>query len=87
MLEISKEKWTKIQGLPLSALEPALIGKTLDMKANCEIAKNFYQEGVVVYKMWMSNNGKEVLMQFKCKSGSEYRVGCNMNGLSVKLSK
>lgn len=86
MLEISREKWTKIQGLPLSTLEPALLGKTVDMKANCDIAKNFHQESVVIHKMWMANNGQEVMMQFKTKSGSEYRVGCNMNGLSVKLS-
>lgn len=87
MIQITRNNWTKIQGLPLTTLEPLLLGKTMDMKANCDIAKNFHQEGAYVYKVWLSNNGKEVMMQFKSKSGSEYRIGCNMNGLSVKLSE
>lgn len=86
MLEITKEKWTKIQGLPLTTLEPALLGKTLDMKANCDIIKDFHQEGAYVYKVWLGNNGKEVMIQFKTRHRNEYRIGCNMNGLSVKLS-
>lgn len=87
MMQITKNNWTKIQGLPLSTLEPLLLGKRVDMKASCEIAKDFHQEGAYVYKMWMSNNGQEVMMQFKSKGGSEYRIGCNMNGLSAKLSE
>lgn len=86
MIKISKENWTKIQGLPLSTLEPLLLGNRVDMKANCDIAKDFHQDGAYIYKMWMANNGNEVMMQFKAKSGNEYRIGCNMNGLSVKLS-
>lgn len=86
MLQITKEKWTKIQGLPLSVLEESLIGKEVDITAKCDIAKNYHVEHAVIYKMWMGNNGTEPMMEYRVPTGSEYRVGCNMNGLSVKLS-
>lgn len=84
-MELSKEKWIKIEHLPLSTLQNLLIGKTIDIKASCEIMRNFYCEKAIVYKMELGNNNQEVILYIKSDSGS-YKIGGNTNGLSCRLS-
>lgn len=52
---ISNKKYKKIQGLPLSTLQPMILGKEVEMIAKCELFPNFHATGIV-YKLEQPQN-------------------------------
>ena len=45
-----KDSYKKIQGLPLSSLQPMILGKNVEMIATCDLFPNFHASGIV-YKI------------------------------------
>lgn len=80
-LEISNnmnKKYKKIQGLPLSTLQPMILGKEVEMIAQCNLFPNFHVIGTV-YKIEQPGNACIIYIKEKNRI---VKVDGGMNGLS-----
>lgn len=81
ILEISikmNQKYKKIQGLPLSTLQPIILGKNVEMIATCDLFPDFHVVGIV-YKIEQPSNTCIIYVKEKNRI---VKVDGGMNGLS-----
>lgn len=71
-------KCKKIQGLPLSALQPMILGKNVEMIATCDLFPDFHVVGIV-YKIEQPSNTCIIYVKEKNRI---VKVDGGMNGLS-----
>lgn len=71
-------KYKKIQGLPLSALQPMILGKNVEMVATCDLFPNFHVVGIV-YRIEQPRN---VCVIYVKEQNRTVKVDGGMNGLS-----
>lgn len=71
-------KYKKIQGLPLSALQPMILGKNVEMVATCNLFPNFHVVGIV-YRIEQPRNACVIYIKEKNRT---VKVDGGMNGLS-----
>ena len=71
-------KCKKIQGLPLSALQPMILGKNVEMVATCDLFPDFHVVGIV-YKIEQPSNTCIIYVKEESRIVG---VECVMNGLS-----
>lgn len=79
--KFSKKEYKKIQGLPLSTIQPMILGKNVEMIAKCELFPNFHVQGLV-YKIEVASNN-ECLIYIK-QDKKSIKVSGNMNGLMFR---
>ena len=72
------KKYKKIQGLPLSTLQPMILGKEVEMVAQCNLFPNFHVIGTV-YKIEQPGN---VCIIYIKKKNRTIKVDGGMNNLS-----
>ena len=72
------QKYKKIQGLPLSSLQPMILGKNVEMIASCDLFPNFYASGIV-YKIEQPSN---ICIIYVKEKNRIVKVDGGMNGLS-----
>ena len=72
------QKYKKIQGLPLSALQPMILGKNVEMIATCDLFPNFHVNGIV-YKIEQPSN---ICIIYIKEKNRIVKVDGGMNGLS-----
>lgn len=72
------QKYKKIQGLPLSTLQPMILGKNVEMIATCDLFPNFHASGIV-YKIEQPSNICIIYVKEKKRI---VKVDGGMNGLS-----
>ena len=73
-----KDSYKKIQGLPLSALQPMILGKNVEMVATCDLFPDFHVVGIV-YKIEQPSNTCIIYVKEKNRI---VKVDGGMNGLS-----
>ena len=73
-----KDSYKKIQGLPLSALQPMILGKNVEMIATCDLFPDFHVVGIV-YKIEQPSNTCIIYVKEKNRI---VKVDGGMNGLS-----
>ena len=81
ILEISikmNQKYKKIQGLPLSTLQPMILGKNVEMIATCDLFPDFHVVGIV-YKIDQPSN---ICIIYVKEKNRIVKVDGGMNGLS-----
>ena len=71
-------KYKKIQGLPLSTLQPMILGKNVEMIAACDLFPNFHASGIV-YKIEQPSN---ICIIYVKEKNRIVKVDGGMNGLS-----
>ena len=71
-------KCKKKQGLPLSALQPMILGKNVEMVATCDLFPDFHVVGIV-YKIEQPSNTCIIYVKEKNRI---VKVDGGMNGLS-----
>ena len=72
------QKYKKIQGLPLSSLQPMILGKNVEMIATCDLFPNFHASGIV-YKIEQLSN---ICIIYVKEKNRIVKVDGGMNGLS-----
>ena len=72
------KNYKKIQGLPLSTLQPIILGKNVEMIATCDLFPNFHVVGIV-YKIEQPSNTCVIYVKEKNRI---VKVDGGMNGLS-----
>ena len=73
-----KDSYKKIQGLPLSTLQPMILGKNVEMIATCDLFPNFHVVGIV-YKIEQPSN---ICIIYVKEKNRIVKVDGGMNGLS-----
>lgn len=73
-----KDSYKKIQGLPLSTLQPMILGKNVEMIATCDLFPNFHASGIV-YKIEQPSN---ICIIYVKEKNRIVKVDGGMNGLS-----
>ena len=73
-----KNSYKKIQGLPLSALQPMILGKNVEMIATCDLFPDFHVVGIV-YKIEQPSN---ICIIYVKEKNRIVKVDGGMNGLS-----
>lgn len=76
------KSWKYIQGLSLSVLHPMLLGKRIEMTAQCELFPNFHVKGLV-HKIETASNNECIIYVMQDKK--DFKVSGNMNGLAYRL--
>ena len=72
------QNYKKIQGLPLSTLQPMILGKNVEMVATCDLFPDFHVVGIV-YKIEQPSNTCIIYVKEKNRI---VKVDGGMNGLS-----
>ena len=77
------QNYKKIQGLPLSALQPMILGKNIEMIATCDLFPNFHVNGIV-YKIEQPSN---ICIIYVKEKNRIVKVDGGMNGcLSINFT-
>lgn len=79
---ISKNNWKKIQNFPLSSLQPIILGKKVEMEADCELFPNFHVIGVVI---GIEQKTKNACLIHVRQNKTSIRVDGGMNGLRYRI--
>lgn len=80
--KISNKLYKSIQNLPLSTLQPMLLGKKVEMIAECELFPNFHVNGLV-YKIEQKTSNA-CLIYIK-KDRTCIKVDGGMHGLAYRI--
>lgn len=72
------KKYKKIQGLPISTLQPMILGKNIEMIATCDLFPNFHASGIVCKIEQPSN----ICIIYVKEKNKIIKVDGGMNGLS-----